>query len=421
MRGDRRLATLRIGIVAARLGDVDGVSFETLKWQYVLTELGHEVVRCAGALGETRHPMDTVIPEMHLAHPQALEVSTAAFDRESDAGYVRDEIHRMAAHLQQRITEWVSAAGVEALVVQNAWAIPMQLPLGLALAHVARDSGLRTIAHNHDYWWERDRFFTCVVPDVIEEAFPPALPNVRHVSINSIAAAELLDRRGLPSTVVPNVFDFDQPIPAGSASDARRLRHELGIYDQHLLFVQPTRVVPRKGIELAIELVAGLGVPGSVLLITSPAGDEGHGYLNSLLDQAHSSGVELLYQPGRFHSSSASRPNAVAHSLADAYLAADVITYPSLYEGFGNALIESVFFRKLTVVNRYSVYDADIRPLGFRFVELNGEVTDEAVDQLRSALADRSQSRADADLNFKLAAEHFSYDRLRRELRELLQ
>jgi glycosyltransferase involved in cell wall biosynthesis len=412
---------LKIGIVAARLGDVDGVSFETLKWQHVLTELGHDVIRCAGALGETRHPMDTVIPEMHLAHPQALEVSTAAFDRDSDARLVREAILRLAADLEQRIAEWLSAAGVEALVVQNAWAIPMQLPLGVALAHVARDTGLRAIAHNHDYWWERERFFTCVVPDVIEEAFPPALPNVRHASINSIAAADLLERRGLHSTVVPNVFDFNQPLPAGSESDARRLRHELGIYDQHLLFVQPTRVVPRKGIELAIELVARLGLSGSVLLMTSPAGDEGHGYLNSLLDQAQARGVELLHQPGRFYSSSASRPNEVAHSLADAYLAADVITYPSLYEGFGNALIESVFFRKLTVVNRYPVYDADIRPLGFRFVELNGEVSDQAVDQLRDALADQKQTHADADLNFKLAAEHFSYDRLRRELRALLE
>ncbi|HUR16737.1 MAG TPA: hypothetical protein VMZ33_05595, partial [Candidatus Limnocylindrales bacterium] len=97
-----------------------------------------------------------------------------------------------------------------------------------------------------------------------------------------------------------------------------------------------------------------------------------------------------------------------------------VITYPSLYEGFGNALIESVFFRKLTVVNRYSVFDADIRPLGFRFIELNGAVTDEAVDQLRTALEDRSAARLDADLNFRLAAENFGYDRLRRELRALL-
>ena len=411
---------MRIGIVAARLGDVDGVSFETLKWQGVLHELGHDIVRCAGALGDSIGPRDAVIPEMHLSYAPAREVSNAAFDRDSSPAIVRAEVDRQAAVITEKVGAWVVDNEVEALVVQNAWAIPMQVPLGVGLARLVAATALPVIAHNHDYWWERERFETCVVPELIEEAFPPALPNVKHVSINSIAAADLLTRRGLASTVVPNVFDFDQPIPSGSASDARRLRHELGLYDRHLLFVQPTRVVPRKGIELAIELVARLGVPGSVLLITSPAGDEGHGYLNTLLDLASSYGVELLHQPGRFYSSSAAKPSAVAHSLADAYLAADVITYPSLYEGFGNALIEAIFFRKLTVVNRYSVYDADIRPLGFRFVELNGEVTDEAVEQLRAALADRAAARLDADQNFKLAAENFGYDRLRRELRILL-
>ena len=103
--------------------------------------------------------------------------------------------------------------GLEALVVENAWAIPMHLPLGLALRDLAEETGLPAIGHHHDYWWERDRFASCVVPEVLAAAFPPDLPNVRHVSINSLAAAQLLARRGLASTVVPNVFDFDQPRP----------------------------------------------------------------------------------------------------------------------------------------------------------------------------------------------------------------
>ena len=411
---------MRIGIVAARLGDVDGVSFETLKWQSVLTEMGHEVVRCAGALGDVRGEHDVVIPEMHFGHAPSAEVTTAAFERSSHAGHVRAEIDRLATGLQPQVATWIEATGVELLIVQNAWAIPMQLPLGVALARVARETAIPTIGHHHDYWWERERFRHCVVPELLDEAFPPDLPNVNHVSINSLAATDLLERRGLSSTVVPNVFDFDQPLPEGSAADARRLRHELGLYDRHLLFVQPTRVVPRKGIELAIEIVGRLNHPGSVLLITSPAGDEGHGYLNSLLDLAASRNVEVLYQPGRFYAGTDARPNSVAHSLADGYIAADVITYPSFYEGFGNALLESVYFKKLLVVNRYPVYEADIGPLGFRLIELQDEVTDEAVDKLRRSLADPEQARSDADHNFALAAANFGYDRLRRELETLL-
>ena len=411
---------MRIGIVAARLGDVDGVSFEALKWQTVLAELGHEVVRAAGSLGETRHSLDAIVSQMRFDHQPSAEVTAAAFDAASNATRVRAQIDRLAAELQPRIQEWLDTAKVELLIVQNAWAIPMQIPLAVALARLARDSGIPVIGHHHDYWWERERFKTCVVPDVLEEAFPPDLPNVIHVSINSLAAAELLARRGLDSTIVPNVFDFDQPLPEGSEADARRLRKELGLAAGGLLFVQPTRVVPRKGIELAIEMVARLGHPNSALLITSPAGDEGHQYLEQLLDIAARLNVDLLYQPGRFYPGLTARPDSPAHELADGYIAADVITYPSLYEGFGNALIESVFFRKLIVVNRYSVYEADIRPLGFRFIELSGQVTDEAVEDLRAALADPSREAADTEHNFALAREHFSYDRLRRELAALL-
>jgi glycosyltransferase involved in cell wall biosynthesis len=79
-----------------------------------------------------------------------------------------------------------------------------------------------------------------------------------------------------------------------------------------------------------------------VLLITSPAGDEGHTYLESILDLAARRHVEVLYQPNRFHAGDTARPDSVAHSLADAYMAADAITYPSLYEGFGLPVLEAL-------------------------------------------------------------------------------
>ncbi|MDQ3938073.1 MAG: glycosyltransferase family 4 protein, partial [Chloroflexota bacterium] len=311
-------------------------------------------------------------------------------------------------------------------VVQNAWAIPMHLPLGVALTRVARDSAIPTIGHHHDYWWERDRFQQCIVPDILDDGFPPDLPNVRHVSINSLAAGELRRRRGLDSTVIPNVFDFDQPPPEDGDERVRRLRAEVGLADGGLLAVQPTRVVPRKGIELAIELLARLAWPETMLLITSPAGDEGFEYLVRLERLAEKLGVDLRYGAERFRPS---RDNSVAadaslpeptHSLVDAYVSADLVTYPSLYEGFGNALVEAVFFRKLLLVNRYPVYDADIRPLGFRFLELNGAVTDAAVAEVREALEDPRRRAADRERNYQLGRRELSYDRLARSLAELL-
>jgi glycosyltransferase involved in cell wall biosynthesis len=190
--------------------------------------------------------------------------------------------------------------------------------------------------------------------------------------------------------------------------------------EEGYLIVQPTRVVPRKGIELAIDLVGRLGDPHAVLLITSPAGDEGLDYLISLERRAERAKVNLRYAADRFAPDLEGRPLGPAHSLTDAYVAADLISYPSLYEGFGNALLEAVYYGRPVLVNRYPVYDADIRPLGFRFVEINGAITDDTVRAVQSILADPAGQAADAEHNFAIGRKHLGYDRLERALGELM-
>jgi glycosyltransferase involved in cell wall biosynthesis len=412
---------MRIGVVATRLAGVDGVTFEAAKWESVLEQMGHQVHLCAGELDALR-PISRLVPAMHFTYPQAARVTAAAFDPDSHPVAVRGEIERLAALLTPVLRDWVAAHHIELLIVENAWAIPMQLPLGVALRRLVEETGLPAIGHHHDYWWERERFAECVVPEVLDEAFPPDLPQIRHVSINSLAAEQLRRRRGIDSTVIPNVFDYDNPKPRRSASVRRRLRHELGMNERGLLVVQPTRVVPRKGIELAIDLVGRLADPDAVLLITSPAGDEGLDYLVGLERQAERAGVRMRYAADRFVPDDLEgQPIRPAHSLHDAYLAADLITYPSLYEGYGNALLEALFYGVPVLVNRYPVYVADIAPLGLKLLEIDGEITDATVVEVKSLLANPGRMRAIARHNFEIARKHLSYRVLRRRLGRLVR
>ena len=39
------------------------------------------------------------------------------------------------------------------------------------------------------------------------------------------------------------------------------------------------------------------------------------------------------------------------YTLRDVYPHADFITYPSLYEGFGNAFLEAIYFKKPLLIN----------------------------------------------------------------------
>jgi mannosylglucosylglycerate synthase len=413
------MARMRIGIVGTRLAGVDGVTFEAAKWETVLHALGHEVRLCAGELDALRSNA-RLIPAMHFTYPPAARVTAAAFDPASDPASVLHEIDRLAGQLVPPLVDWVTRNQLEALVVENAWAIPMHLPLGVALRRLVEETGIIGIGHNHDYWWERARFAETVVPEVLEAAFPPDLPNIRHVSINSLAATQLRERRGLDSVVVPNVFDFDQPLPTHGRWVRNRMRRELGMGASGLLVVQPTRVVPRKGIELAIELVGRLGDAESVLLITSPAGDEGLEYLVQLEQLAGRARVNLRYAADRFEPDHEGIPIGPAHTLGEAYAAADLVTYPSLYEGFGNALIEAIFHGKPVLVNRYPVYVADIAPLGMELIEIDGAITDETVAQVRSILGNPARQRRVARRNFEIAQKHLSYKLLRRRLRRLL-
>jgi glycosyltransferase involved in cell wall biosynthesis len=410
---------MRIGFISTRLAGVDGVSFEVAKWTLVLRQMGHETVMAAGELRKQR-PDARLIPGLHFEDPEPAAVTAAAFDATSDPDAVRAEINRLASEHVPPIERWLDDERIDLLIVENAWAIPMQLPLGVALTRVVREAGIPTIGHHHDYFWERARFATCIVPDVLGEAFPPDLPSVRHVSINSLAAGELRERRGLDSAVIPNVFEFDDP-PPGRDDYSRALRSELGMGTHNLLVVQPTRVVPRKGIELAIELVARLGDPRAHLLVTSPAGDEGYEYLAQLHMLADRLGVDLRYAADRFAAARLHHGPRRIFSLGDSYIEADLVTFPSLYEGFGNALIETVYFKRPLFVNRYAVYDADIRPLGFRFIEVDGAVTEDAVEDARAVLADPKRRAEDAEHNFEIGRRHLSYGALEQMLHAVIR
>jgi glycosyltransferase involved in cell wall biosynthesis len=411
---------MNVGFVSTRLAGTDGVSLETAKWATVLRRMGHRVFYCAGEL-DANGPPGLLVPEMHFTHPEAKRIHDLAFGTTTQASNLRSQVANSVANLKARLLAFINDFQINIVVAQNVFAIPMQVPLGMALREVLLETGLPAIAHNHDFYWERERFQANCIPDILETAFPSDLPNLRHVVINSLAQRSLKIRRGIESTIIPNVFDFDM-LPPGIDDYNADLRQVIGLTPDDLLFLQPTRVVPRKGIELAIELVSRMQEARCKLVITHPAGDEGLEYLHRLQTLAKKAGVDLHYAADHFNSQrDTTQDGRKIYSLWDAYPHADFVTYPSLYEGFGNALIETVYFKKPALVNRYPVYVADIGPLGFDFVEIDGRITDAAVAQVQELLADPARCEQMVEHNYRVGQEHFSLGRLEELLRGLLE
>jgi glycosyltransferase involved in cell wall biosynthesis len=104
------------------------------------------------------------------------------------------------------------------------------------------------------------------------------------------------------------------------------------------------------------------------------------------------------------------------YTLFDIYPHADLVTYPSYYEGFGNAFLEAVYFGKPVVVNTYAVYARDIDPLGFKTIEMSMLVTNEVVEKTREILYNRALREEWAAINFDLGVKFFSYSVARRNL-----
>ena len=402
--------------LATRLAGTDGVSLEAGKVARVLSELGFERLDCAG---EVETPGAIRLPEMHFRDAVAVDLHDRAFGGEAPDPALERDLEAAAGRLTEALLPRVRDAAPDLLVVQNAWAIPMQLPLAAALGRVAEATGLPTLSHEHDYWWERERFARTRVRPWLDRWFPFDAPTVRHLAINTPARDALRTRRGIEATVVPNVMDFGAPRPGPDEERLVRdeVRAALDLGDERRLILQPTRVVPRKGIELAIALLARIDDPRDVLVISHASGDEGAGTLARLQAQAQRAGVDLRYEGERF----APRRSPGRFALDDAYLAADAVSYPSLYEGFGNALLETIFHRRAAVVNRYEVYVRDIAPTGLRFVELDGRVNDGAAASFARLLDDPEERRAMTEHNARVARRHFGMDALRARLEEPLR
>ena len=216
----------------------------------------------------------------------------------------------------------------DVVIAENICSLPLNPRAGRAVADALR--GRRAVLRHHDVPWQRERFAAWARP-------LPTGDKWTHVTINALTQAQLRDR-GIDAHVVYNHFDTT---PHGDGARARAALRVDG-----LLALQPTRAIARKNIPASIAVAERLG---ATFWMAGPA-EEGYGpTLDALLANARVPVVRDL-------------PPGV--SIADAYEACDVVTFPSTWEGFGNPTIESAIHRKPLVVGHYPVLD-ELRAFGF--------------------------------------------------------
>jgi len=408
----------RIGFISTRIAGNDGVSLEIEKWASVLSDLGHKCFYIAGLLD--RSPIDSYkIPEAFFYHPTIDNINRKCFGTEQRSPVVSEQIHEMTLLIKEKIYTAHHAFNLDIIIAENCLTIPMNIPLGLAIVEYVMETGIPCIAHHHDFVWERERFLVNAVDDYLKSAFPPPLLQMKHVVINSHAAEEFSRRTGLPCAIIPNVMDFHHapPPPDDYAKDFRSV---LGLSEDDIIILQPTRVVHRKGIETTVELVKKLNDPRCKVVITHGGGDEGALYVERVHEYAKLLGVEVIFADQWITNIRATRKGKKTFTVWDAYHHADLVTYPSTYEGFGNAFLEAVYYKKPILCNRYGIFKVDIEPCGFDVVVMDGFLTNEVVEQVRSVLNNKDLARQMVEKNYEIGKRLFSYNRVKTSLKALL-
>jgi glycosyltransferase involved in cell wall biosynthesis len=419
--------------------------------------MGHRVLLCAGRFGQSG---GILLPALFHHNPEIEAINQNIF------GQVNDLSSQALAHLISEHTRFLEEAlkkiivynEMDCLLVNNIWSVAMNIPAAIALEKVRRELDLQAIAHHHDFYWEkkiRPDLSNPVVKDTLETYLPPRDPKVKHVVINSLAQSSLAECKGIPATVIPNVFDFDGPDWVVDEYN-RDLRQAAGLKDGDICILQATRIVPRKGIELAIDLVEALNAPHRraklqarglyngkaftpenkiVLILAGYDRDDPTGtYLQRLKAKAAESGVDLRHIGSLVGPARSFETGAKIYSLWDSYTIADLVSYPSLWEGWGNQLLEAVRAKLPIVLFEYPVYLEDIRDETFDVISLGSEVTSRdrrdfakisdkilqaAADRCVDYLTDRRLREKAVDRNYRIAKQNHSYDRLQNQLENL--
>lgn len=290
-------------IVSFRLGLTDGVSVVADSWARALGALGFTVTTVAGD-----GPVDRLLP--------GLAIDPAPPCRASDLG--------------QAVAD--ALADIDLVVVENLCTIPLNLPAARAVAAALRRRP--AVLHHHDPPWQRARF-----AHVTE--LPPDDAAWRHVTINELTRREFIDRN-LAATTIYNGFDVDEP-----AGDRNGTRAALGLSENELLVVHPVRAIARKNVPAAIRLAEELH---ATYWLLGPAEED---YGPALARALAGARCRTLHRPP-------------PGTRADTYAAADVIAFPSTWEGFGNPPIEAAIHRRPVVVGPYPVA-SELAALGFKW------------------------------------------------------
>ena len=331
---------LRIGILHYSCPPVVGGVEEILSQHAtILHRLGQHISVLVG-MGEIFTESFPVRIEPVLGSQN--ESITKAHERSNSGDY--KPLKRLTNRIYDILTDW--AQNLDVVLAHNVLHMPFNLPFTLALRRLTALSGGPVIVS----WAHDSPYFEAAPPEYLKE-HPWNVLHRTHPAIHYVTISESRKHRfqelcaDVLWKVIPNGID-----PAGFFyldEKSRRLAEELDLFGRDLVVVQPSRITPRKNLELSIHIIRGIKILGyNVLFIMTGAYDPHENravsyyrrlrYWINELGMQDNTAISAEY---RFRDGKKLVPDRIF--IRDLYLMADLLLMTSKDEGFGLPLLEA--------------------------------------------------------------------------------
>lgn len=435
----------------------DGVSLEMAKRRDLLEAMGHNVAVCSAC-----DWADFQIPALEFDSEVAMRMVRNLFglrmtDFASEAE-LRCAFDISRLELKRQLAAVIEDFAPNMLFVHNVLSLPVHPVATVSLAELLQEQELPCAAIHHDILSEGAYKFTPAnnfAKSLLEGYYPPAMPNLRHWTINTRNKI-VLAGKGVKAEVIHDTMDFDYRLKPKERSRIRaRLRVKYGIETNDVVLFVGARIVPNKQTELAGHLTAVLqsvqhemigkrlyhgGVfseKSRVVLVLAGRPErtfiEYQRKLFGLLDRLN---IVWIYagndvRPYRYED------EGLYSLYPDWYAIADFVLYTTGWEGFGNQLLEAFAAELPVAVFEYPVFKEDIAPKGVEvvslgdmllpeldsmgLVQISPEVLARAAPKIMTLLTSPEKRQSVTSHNITVGKKYFSYDVLRAHLNDAIE
>lgn len=476
-----KLNELRIGIIHSLIGKNDGVSIvidQTVEAmsQHLDINLGNFFFLAAHSSPRFNAETNDIFWHKSEVHKHIIR----NFNNPDTEG-LDELIHENALYAKKVIQEWVDENDIDLIIAHNT-SHPYNFITAVGLGYYIeelRNEGIiwpKLMVWWHDSYFERDIFSN---PNEVIKKYLKYLPgtyvnaisfiNNQQIELGKKVFAQYNNNVDLDkffeyrTTVVPNTSEIPwnwEHLTAESETIIcpkqdnynNDFLKDIGLLSQienrgytledTKLLLQHTRVVPRKKIELAIDLAFELekkfkaqGQKKCIALIVSGhSGDEQNHYLQNLQLHYHTlcekypeSDVLLIFGENNILSHRDIIVDKKFYSFAEipSVIAAHggIGTYFSDVEGFGNNLLEMISFALPAVINKYQVFKEEIEPFGFDLpsIETGEPISEDLVEAAYKQLTDIPYRNKVVLHNLKVLKENLDHEIIADKLEPIIK